>query len=339
MILLTKRGADIQPHYICIFGIGLIGSAIVNSFLRLSEYSLQRFPFSWNNLTRQLQDCEFIKSSLRTMLVEDKTTLRESKTVNVTFIWSAGQSGFYDLGADLEIEFSNYCAVVGIAKYIQSIFIDLKLEFQLISSAGGLFENQGFVTSSSAFNIARPYGELKLKQEEYLYKFNHIISKIIYRLPTVYGAYKYGGREGLISTIIFNCFNNRTTVIQGSLTTLRDYVYCEDIGDYIVSHVLNKIGSNFRQTQIKYLCSGKPSSIYEIKKLVEKMLNRKVYLQFQNTPQNVNNIAFHHRLKPYDWHPRDLYTGIISVYRKLLLNQEILPSQFTKQVEYDHQLT
>jgi hypothetical protein len=63
-----------------------------------------------------------------------------------------------------------------------------------------------------------------------------------------------------------------------------------------------------------HLVSGKPSSIYEIKRIVEDMLNKKIYVAFQSAYDNSSDITFSTEILPNDWHPIDIRTAARKVY-------------------------
>ncbi|HMD68449.1 MAG TPA: hypothetical protein VKF42_06165, partial [Chitinivibrionales bacterium] len=85
-------------------------------------------------------------------------------------------------------------------------------------------------------------------------------------MSTVYGPIRKGFRLGLISTLIFNGARQEVSRIFGTINTLRDYVWCEDIGNYIARAIAEN--DDDQNNSIVYLASGKPSSIFEIKHIV-----------------------------------------------------------------------
>ena len=62
------------------------------------------------------------------------------------------------------------------------------------------------------------------------------------------------------------------------------------------------------------LAAGKPSSIHELVKLVESILGRRLYLQFDFGLSNSMDITVSPTLLPEHWHPSDLRMAVRRLY-------------------------
>jgi nucleoside-diphosphate-sugar epimerase len=174
----------------------------------------------------------------------------------------------------------------------------------------------------------RHYGELKYEQENCLQNQEKCIVKVIYRPTSVYGYVGPGQRMGLIPTLISNGIQNRPSTIYGDSSTLRDYVFNENIGAYIVKNLFN--ASSKRKINVHLLASGKPSSIFEIQNFVEQVIGKKIYLNFHSTAEteNTRDITVNSSALPADWSPTDIKIGIRYVKDMLISGNSIkLPKQ------------
>ena len=274
------------------FGIGLIGSCIKEEFFK-RKIKYQSFKVFW-------QKEEFAKSINSIFYF-----LQDIDFEELVIIWSAGRVGFGGLQKETNDElnvFKEFCDVTEtfLSKH------NTNSTFILLSSAGGLHENQIKITKNSKCEPKRPYGFLKWKQEELVKNMNTVNQKVIVRPSSVFSTTYHYGRLGLINVIIINALKFKFTTFYGSLTTLRDYISAEDISKYLV----NKIESNSNFDLINYLVSAKPTSIFEIKQIVELKLNKQCYIKYLINKTNSGNITFHKNCLPIDFEPSDLKTNI-----------------------------
>ncbi len=163
---------------------------------------------------------------------------------------------------------------------------------------------------------ARAYGVAKLQQERLAAGLPDAIRRMVYRPSSVYG-YRSGGRVGLISALLRSALENRAARILGLLDTLRDYVYNEDIGRFVVDRILLP-----RNPETCVLASGKPTSIYEAIQLIESVTQTRLYLQFDPAPRNALPMSFRPSALPRDWRVTPIETGIRRTMQ--LLRESIL---------------
>jgi len=304
---------------VILFGVGLIGVAICNSLNRYEKFTQTYFPFHWSDPAQCKQDSADIYNHLASVL--ESRPEKSFLASRIAFVWSAGTAGFSATRQNVADELIDFEIVLDLARKVASSFSDSKIFFHLVSSAGGLFENKRFVDEETIPEPRRYYGQLKSEQENRLFDLDGRFVKKIYRPTSAFGYAGLGHRMGLIPTLISNGFQNRVSTIFGSLSTLRDYVYNEDIGEYLEKKLF--IGSTMDSATVYFLATGKPSSIYEIRHIVERAIGKKIFLRFHVTPETENSadIAVNSSALPADWSATDLKIGIRHVLEDMRLDK------------------
>lgn len=286
---------------ILLFGAGLIGDSIARSIANRRQHLLTRTKSHWgepgNLAEHELQMEAAVKKYPSERPLE--------------IVWSAGSSGFNCDRESADREFKEFAAHVG-AIGTRAAQGNRRVNFTLISSAGGLFEGQRLVNTESKPEPKRPYGHLKLSMERHL-KNSDFPTLRIFRPTTVFGFIHDRQRKGLISTLIENGIKGRGSEIFGSVSTLRDYIFVEDIGEYACSRILEH--GQEAGLEIKLLSSGKPSTIGEIIYNVESALRTKIYMHYSLSPSNLANITYQQSLWAGGRSPTDLSTAIRMVCR------------------------
>lgn len=128
-------------------------------------------------------------------------------------------------------------------------------------------KNKHLILFSSAVVYANPdseYGKRKTELESIYTNFcnDNNIGLTIFRLFNTYGPYLLPDRQGsLISNIIVNHLNNKTTIIK-DINAERDFIFSKDIGKFVEYVILNKRYGIFD------LSSNKLTSIDKIHKEV-----------------------------------------------------------------------
>lgn len=182
----------------------------------------------------------------------------------------------------------------------------------MLSSIGGLFEGQRSICWSSVPTVVRPYGALKKQQEDLLLAAGTAMGKRIYRLTSVYGSVSGRGRRGLIPALIYNGQRRHVTRIVGRLSTLRDFVWVEDVARYVGSQLVDPEPND--DGPISTLASTRPASIYEILELVESAIGHRPYIRFAEL-SNSMDITVSPSLRPAHWHPVDVKTAVRQICR------------------------
>lgn len=321
------------PKIVVLFGTGLIGSSVCNSIKRQTGYCSTYFPFDWNCPDQSRRDAAGIFQHLSSILASySQGNLAASK---IAFVWCAGKAGFTATKKNMDDELISYQIVLDLVRKIRENFPGSKIIFHLLSSAGGLFEGQRLIHVKTSPQPKRFYGHLKHVQEQRLTELDGEVAKNVYRPTSVYGFIGSGQRMGLIPTLIANGIRNKVSTIFGGLSTLRDYVLNEDVGDYIGKKLFH--GCAAGHPAFYLLGSGKPSSIYEIRHFVDQVIGRKIYLEFRATAESDNqmDITINPSALPVDWSPTNVKCGIRLVKEGIIAGKacrgaEAVPSSCDK---------
>ncbi len=301
---LRRAGIDDgRRPLVALFGVGLIGSALTEA-LAGRRFRPQPVPLAWDDPGRQERQLEAIGRR-----IDDRLGRLEGG--DLSFVWAAGRAGFGSGGDETAPELESFRRVLALAESIARRRPSGTVEFHLVGSVGGLFEGQRYVDRDSRPAVRRPYGELKLRQEDLLAAAGDLRRRI-YRLTSVFGPAPGGGRRGLITTLVDNGLRHRVTRIVGRLSTLRDFVWTVDVARYLAAELLDRAVEPGISTRT--LAAGKPSSIHELVKLVESILGRRLYLQFDFGLANSMDITVSPTLQPEHWHPSDLRMAVRRLY-------------------------
>lgn len=290
------------------FGLGLVGKSIQKSIRGYGDPSSSYSKIEWSDSVSSLNT---IKSELKAL----SQNFKELRLTALNLVWSAGKAGFSANDDICNKEFNFYQeALSSISNHFKNS--EIPFHFHFVSSAGGLFEGQTKVNGSSIPQPQRPYGQLKLKQEELALSELGFESVSIYRLSSVYTNSNLSGRKGLIPVLVENGLRNRESTIFGSISTLRDYVLDSDVGKFIASRIFGerKLGE-----AIYFLVNGKASSIHEIKKIIEDISLRKLILKFTLVKTNDANMSFDPILVPEGMQNSHLKSNIKLLYNNIIM--------------------
>lgn len=313
MLLLSPtdpRVKDETPTTVALFGRGLIGEAVERAMNSRLPRKREHWPFSWGSPAQQDEQLAQIGERLALLGGGDGHSQTRPR---LAVLWSAGRGGFCASEAEVQPEFTSFRRVVDWACDLAAHNVMNDMSFHMLSSAGGLFEGQTGVGMDTEPVPRRPYGRLKLSQERYLELFSGVLSVQIYRPSSVYGRAGAGARMGLIASLIKNTLERRTTRIIGNMSTLRDYVFNDDIGRFIARNLDNPKPEPGCSTSM--LASGIPTSIHSIVKLVESATRNRAYLHFLDATLNSLNNSYLPSALPQNFHPTDLETSIRGMVR------------------------
>lgn len=284
---------------VLIFGLGLIGSSISTSLRRRVSSQVIEFPFSWVCADKR-------SDQIRDVLLFLKKHIAGFKPyAEIDVVWAAGKAGFGGSRDVFESEQESFNSVLELI-HGNDLSDYALVRLHLISSAGGLFEGQRKVDGSSVINPLRPYGEAKVRIEDEVKKLNSSIVSHIYRPSSVYGYAGMNGRAGLVVAILNSVLRNTTARIYAQPDTLRDYVYVSDIGRFVAQTIAFRTGPS----QIHFLASGKPTSTLEVIKLIERVMQRRISVQFELTADNTEPNTFQAAARPDHWNPTTLEVGV-----------------------------
>lgn len=293
-----------ERHVIVVFGVGLVGGAIAGALCRQQEAVARVLPLSWSSPVLRRSELAGLMQ-----LLNDRRT----PAARIDLVWAAGRAGFGDSRADLALETGALDDILAWGRTLKASDARPRLTVHLISSAGGLFEGQRHVDTASVPRPLRPYGEAKLAQEKSLEALRPQMTAHVYRPSSVYGFGVRGARAGLLNTLVENSKLGRTTRIFGGLDTLRDYVLSTDVGTFIA----RKITMPEETSQTFLLASGKPTSIFEMIRLVREVIGQPLKIKLDVQPSHDHHISFRPGGLPSGWRPTDLETGIRFVTRSL----------------------
>lgn len=315
MIILSKKipskQADIV-QIVCIFGVGIIGSSIYKYLLGKDTFEQNILPFSWTKIHLHKYQLQNIENRLL-QKVENADTDYKVKKQNIFFdiLWSAGKCDFYSSEKETFEEFTCFKKILSFMTNIKFIQSNIDLTVHLISSAGGIFEGSAQKQLENKPSPIRPYGFLKLKQEKFVLNLPSHIKKKIFRLSSVYGYIDVKKRMGLIPTLIYNGLTHRVSSIVGDVSTLRDYIFCMNIGNFIGNNIIDH---DQEPEKLFLLASGKPSSIGEVQKEVQDTIGRKIYIKYLNFKNNRRDICFNKNQIPKNLQLTDIRTGVRRIY-------------------------
>jgi UDP-glucose 4-epimerase len=306
MRLLLKPKSDTA---VILFGRGLIGSAVERALLNSDSWDVRRLGFPWDESLSVDRANAF--QQIRSNLCGDGSTW----PCSVHIVWSAGCAGFSAAQSQTLPELRVFREVIQFSESIQAT-AGTDVHLHIFSSAGGLFEGVRGIDRESKFRPRRPYGELKIAQEE-IAASAATTSCTTYRPTSVYSTIQPGKRLGLIPAVIWNTLSNRTSIIFGNYDTLRDYIWADDIGSFLATQIMR--GPSAKGHKMFLLATSIPTSISRIIRLIEQMLLRPVPIRFI-VPQDNNSldITVAPGSIPDGLYRTDLATAIRQIHLRLM---------------------
>lgn len=298
MLISEARPGLETPLMVILFGSGLIGSAILKHLVARPNTRAEHLPWDWSGAT-----CDSEAAANESV----GHFLRKYKNARLAIIWAAGRSGF---GSDERVMETELAALQKVLR-LAAGFGDgssgrFERSFHMVSSAGGLFEGQRACTRNSRPSPMRAYGRGKLRQESVVIEEKDVGRRIIYRPSSVYG-FEATGRINLISALVAGALMQKPIRITGSLQTLRDYILADDLGRFIVNRVLSPAEMPIEK---HFLVSGRPASIFEVIKLVERRFRERLLIEIDPDPLNSQHITFSRSILPDGYVPTSLGEGI-----------------------------
>lgn len=102
---------------------------------------------------------------------------------------------------------------------------------------------------------------------------------------------------------------NHTRLV-GRAYSLREYVWADDIGEYVARRVYTNAQS---QETPHVLAQGKPSSVFEIQRTVESVMGRRTYISFDLEGDNSRHTTFAPTALPLHWRPQSIAFGVRAI--------------------------
>jgi len=318
ILFATPNRPDGSPgHVVALFGVGLIGSAVRLALKREGRLEEQWMPLSWTD--HDLQRAQL--GSVERRMGEWAESRRARR---LSFVWSAGQAGFSATADDTAQELRAFESILRMVGRIRRSHAEAAIDVSLVSSAGGLYEGQRRISPGAVPACCRPYGKLKLAQEELLRECTAATATRVFRPTTVYGRIRPGQRRGLIANLVLNGTRHCVTRMIGRTSALRDFVWADDVGSRISKMLLDGVPAVGHTTEI--LASGRPASIHEVQRLVERIVGHKVFVCFDPRLPNDADITVSPRSLPPGWRATALQVGVQQVYRDWLAGGRGSPS-------------
>ena len=303
MILLDRIPTDAAATTVAIFGSGLIGCGTYETLRLRTQCGARVLPVDW-------ADPEARTSHLREAETAIRGQLQDGARLNV--LWAAGRAGFTSTDQETDGEWRSFTDVLAMVERVAREFP--RTSFHFVSSAGGLFDGQRHVTPQSQPAPFRPYGRLKLRQEELLQASAAPLMKRIYRVTSTYGNIRSRFRPGLVGTLVLNGVRRAVTQMSGRMDTLRDFVFIDDVASYIADRLLD---DDDEMSRVLFLARARPCSLFEVQHIVEEAMGRKLYVTWR-AAENAEDITFAPSILPRRWLSSDLRANIGRIYRDLL---------------------
>ena len=299
-ILSTKTKSRTGNHLVLMFGLGMIGSAIRDTLLDFEYHLMAKINFDW-------QDVEQRNSAFN--LIETSCLAYSPPPDRMSVVWSAGIAAFHSTQDELSRENIPFMDTVGFVPMLKKVLDSARLDFHYISSAGGLFEGQRVVNNESIPAPVRPYGRLKLAQEQVLRNSFGKNELAFYRPSSVYGPMVQKSQQGLINNLVSDGRNRRVTVLDANVMALRDYVFLGDIGNFVAKRI--RFGNTgVDGSPVHFLVSSRCSSIFEVVRKIERTLKLNLQYRYDESFGNSSNITFSDSVLPPGWSPSTLDVGI-----------------------------
>ena len=299
-VLTHGTGNSAPEHAVLIFGLGMIGNAVRDSLLRLGYRVIREIDFNWHDER---------KRTLAYSEIATACTPGAAALGHVSFVWTAGQATFHATESETSRELQTFSEIVAFARRLQESKHHAEVAFHLLSSAGGLFEGQQVIDLNSTPAPRRPYGQMKLAQERLVKHAFESRQIRIYRPSSVYGPMKLVSGKGLINHLVQNGRNGAVTVLDSHVMALRDYVFSQDVGDFVARTVHTHHRSTNPKVEL-FLVSSRCSSIFEVVRKIQLHLKLRLQIRFDENFGNSRNITFTEQVQPQGWHPVSLDVGI-----------------------------
>jgi len=305
IIIDTARPEARHEPVVLLFGVGLIGHSILDELQHRRPVAVTVMPYDWSDSSQR---------KLQVQAIEERTSSIARNGSAVRIVWSAGRAGFLSSVAETETELASFRDVLALAERLTQN-THTQMSFHVISSAGGLFEGQRHVAADAVPAPMRPYGVLKMREEELVRNSTNLSSHRIYRLSSAYGYIRTGTRAGLVAKLISDGLRRSVTHMNGTMRTLRDFVFACDIGAYIAEQLLDP---DVMASDVSLLVRARPCSLLEVQQMIEEVMGRKLYVTYVAEAVNSADITFSSDACPARWSPSDLRANIGRIYRAAL---------------------
>ena len=270
-----------------IIGEGLLGTAVVER-LRALGYTGEQVRHSW--------DASGPVDAMRALVAT------HPKGQPLQVIWSAGQSGMTTKRVDLDAHRATF------EHWLRStaeILADRDWRLHYLSSAGALG-----APGQAEWDRSAIYATIKSLEEEIA---TQVVDRTkIYRVTSVFGAASRDSRVGIIGVLVDNALQRRETALYARMTTLRNYVYDQDVATAIVHTALVDHGE-----EPVLLAARRSTSMSEVVATVKEVVRKPVAVRYAPAA-NDHDMIFDPQLISAHLPDRPLRAAVRRVYDRRL---------------------
>lgn len=182
--------------------------------------------------------------------------------ISTTIPASSNDNIIYDIEANL-VPTIRLLKLLALYKIPEIIF------FSSGGSVYGVTKDEKVDENHSVFPISS-HGTIKLTIEKYIHLFQELygVNYLILRVGNPYGPYQSSDNQGIINVFIRKMIRNEKLIVRGDGSTIRDYIYVEDLAKIV--HLLISKGI---RNEIINVGSGIGISINQIIDTLKKIIN------------------------------------------------------------------
>jgi len=255
-------------------GAGFVGSNIVKLLVKENHDVVvidNMHTGKKENLQEILDKIEFCKLDIRNI------TELENKIKNVDGIFHEAALTIVQESFLMEKEYYdvNVKGTENIFKIAEKYGV--KVVFASSSSVYGNTEKIPIIENNER-NPINPYGKTKLEDEFLAKKYSDKgVSVIGLRYFNIFGKGQTGSYAGVITKFLNQLKENKSPIIFGDGSQIRDFIFVEDIAQANLSAMLSKVNFGFFN-----IGTGKTTSILQLAKLLIKLYNLEIFPEFSN---------------------------------------------------------
>lgn len=287
---------------------GFVGANLVRRLLKENKYEVHIFSMPDSNMWR-LNDIYSKIIDYKVDILNRELIFKTVKKISPNKICHLATYGVYPKQKEeKKILETNLIGTVNLLDALDEI------DYECFINTGSCFEygkNSKKLKESDECNPDTVYSISKYSATLYCNYIASLKGKNVgtVRLFTPYGDYEENGR---LMTLLFTNLINKKNIKLSNPYASRDFIYIEDVIEAYLS-ILNN--PKKLKGQIFNICSGKKTSIIDMKKKVEKILNISEKLEIKevdkresdNTNWLGDNTLFS---STYNWKPQNIDIGL-----------------------------
>jgi len=273
---------------VLVVGEGLIGSAVTRRLRSRPLSAESHVSIDWNAPNFASATTEL---------------LRDIEVDSIDVVWAAGTFG---MTSSLEVDRLTSRFRANLKAVVSSTARLAPTRVHLVSSAGALGCPSGddrFETLESA------YKSIKSAEEQIVADLSTPFR--IHRATSVFGAVSRRGRCGLVGALIANALRRQETVLFGRTTTMRNYIYADDVGEALARAVHSTSNAP------TLLAATRSHPMNEVVATAERILRRSIPVSYR-PPTNHHDMVFSSRAVSELVPQRSLAAGMRMVNDALL---------------------